>query len=571
MKYSLLIWIMEEKYMGMKMKLQLSFGIVLAFLMCISITSLIINKQNTNTLHTLENDATLTELYNDVAFQTVRANAAIRGYMLYNDDNMKANHYEIRDTLRADVEKIEKLGRTNKEFDQFKENLAAWESGIDHDIMPLLEAGNVAQAQKVAKPILGEGSQQLVVFGKSMAQNVVTEVQTLITDAHQRSTNNMIFTAVLASLAVIISLIISTVFARRIALNMQQVMNNMEIFANGDFTTELEITSKDEFGQLSASFNTMAQQLQQTMRQVGSSAEQVAGTSQQLTASSQEVSSATEIVAESIQDISNGIAEQSHNTDDAKKFADRLVMNITGIAHNMDEVNESAITSKNKASEGRKSVYEVIEQMDLIDNTTSELTSRVRELEQNTTAITDAIQVIKTIADQTNLLALNASIEAARAGEAGKGFAVVAEEVRKLADESSIAASEIEGVVTKITESTRVIEEDIHHNSAAVEEGKTKVATTRERFLQIDEVIHDVQQQTVAVTDAIKTAVLDVQKLVHELDDIHHIAAATNDNVQSVAAASQEQNAAMQEVAAASTHLAGMAIELQESINNFKY
>ena len=557
--------------LNVKMKLQLSFGVVLALLMLLAAVTLYALNEHKETIDLIEKDTKLVDLYNDVAFQTVRANAAIRGYMLYQEENMRANHYEIRDTLAKSVEALKTMEKDTTRFNEFEQQLAAWQNSIDNDILPLMDQNNLVESQKVAKPVLGAGSQQLVEFGKSMATEVSASMAERMDVSKDKMRRALIETIVVALIAVITSLIISTVFARRIALNMQSVMAGMKEFAKGNLLTKLDVKSKDEFGQLSDSFNEMAEQLRDTMRQVGNSSEQVAGTSEQLTASSMEVSQATEVVTESIQEISLGMADQQQMTSESKAFSDHLMKKVYDISGSIEQVNEASSYTKEKIVAGRQSVRNVIGQMDAIDKNTSELNVRVKELDQNTNAIASAVQVIKTIADQTNLLALNASIEAARAGEAGKGFAVVADEVRKLADESNIAASEIEQVVQNITASTRVIEEDIIQNDQLVELGKEKVADTRENFLQIDTAIERVEEETRAVTLAIKAVLHDVEQLVGEMNDIKEVSEKSNGNIQSVAAASEEQNAAMEEVAAASTHLAKMAVELQESIQRFHY
>lgn len=557
--------------LNVKAKLQLSFGVVLALLMLFAAVILYsLNEQN-KTLEGIDKDTQMSNLYNDVAFQTVRANAAIRGYMLYKDDNMRTNHYEIRDTLDASVQQLKEMGAANAKFEEFEQKLAAWENSIDQQILPLMDANKMAEAQKVAKPILGAGSQELVVFGKSMANEVNEAMTKLIAHSKEHMRTTFIETIALAIIAIIISIAISTIFARRIALNMQSVMAGMNEFAQGNLLTQLKVTSKDEFGQLADSFNAMAERLRNTMRQVGDSSEQVAGTSQQLTASSMEVSKATEVVTESIQEISLGMTDQQQMTSDSKAFSDHLMKKVSDISDSIEQVNNASAYTKEKITAGRQSVRNVIGQMDVISDNTTELNVRVKELDGNTNAIASAVQVIKTIAEQTNLLALNASIEAARAGEAGKGFAVVASEVRKLADESNIAATEIEQVVQNIVESTRIIEEDIVHNDQSVETGKEKVADTRENFLKIDAAIDRVEDETKAVTQAIKAVLHDVEQLVGEINDINEVTLNSNDSIQSVAAASEEQNAAMEEVAAASTYLAEMAVELQESIQSFKY
>lgn len=552
-------------------KLQIAFGIVLAFLLMITSIAMYFLNKNNQTLAEIEDNTELIQLYQDISFQTVRANAAIRGYLLYGKEEMLNNHHEIRNTLHTSINRLQEIGNHNQDFEQFLQQLDDWEKAIDGQIVPLYQRGDHEQAQQVALPILGDGSLKLVVFGKTMATSQQEDMQAHIEATKQEGERSGIEIITLAAISFLISIIIATVFGRRVAKNIQQTVSEMDTFSEGNLHTHLQFKTKDEFAHLAESFNSMSEKLRQMMKQVGNSSEQVAATSEQLTASSMEVTQATEVVTESIQDIAQGIDEQDTLTSDVRNLSAHILKKMNDISTSIQNVNHATVETKNMASLGRSSVHDVTAQMDEISANTSELNTRVQDLDDNSAAIVAAVNVIKSIATQTNLLAINASIEAARSGEHGKGFAVVAEEVRKLADESNLAAVEIEKVVAQITDSTRIIEEDMVNSNDSVHVGREKVNVARDNFIQIDDAINDVQAQTEVVTAAIRTIHQDIEQLVQEIDYIGEVSMKSSRHVQSVAASSEEQNAAMEEVAAASTHLAKMAIDLQESIQSFKY
>ena len=124
------------------------------------------------------------------------------------------------------------------------------------------------------------------------------------------------------------------------------------------------------------------------------------------------------------------------------------------VARNAGQASEQASETRNKAEHGSEMVNKVIEAINQVNAVAMELEGNMQELGAQAEAIGGVMNVISDIADQTNLLALNAAIEAARAGEAGRGFAVVADEVRKLAEKTMSATSEVGSSIQGIQQST---------------------------------------------------------------------------------------------------------------------
>ncbi|MES2149204.1 MAG: methyl-accepting chemotaxis protein [Pseudomonadota bacterium] len=325
-----------------------------------------------------------------------------------------------------------------------------------------------------------------------------------------RAVGFIVFALLIMTTLIVLSLVIT----RSITRPMQRAIAVAQAVAGGDLTNSIEVTNRNETGQLMQALKDMNASLEHTVRQVRTSTDTIAAASSQVAADCQDLSSRTEQGASALEETA---ATMEQLTSTVKQNAD-----------NARQANQLAKSASEVAVKGGAVVAQVVETMVAINGSSKR--------------IVDIIAVIDSIAFQTNILALNAAVEAARAGEQGRGFAVVATEVRSLAQRSAVAAKEIKALISDSVGQVRT-------GSTLV----SQAGSTMDEIVSSIQRVSDIVGQITNASDEQRIGIEQINRAITEMDGV------TQHNVSLVEA----------QVAAAAA-MRGLAENLAQVVSVFK-
>ncbi len=495
----------------------------------------------------VEQDQARLQAYGGMYAQGLQTGQAIRNIILDAANpkaykNLEAAQKEFLDHLQA----AQKLANDTGEADALADLGKRWaaNTALKDRVRDLAKGGQTAEAIQVLNKDETPSWRDIKDILLKRSEEQATAVATAKKSVEDLASRSRLLSIGAFIVAFGVALLLLTAAVNRLRRPLLQLENSIRQLesGDGDLTRRLPVDSTDEVGRASTSFNKFLDSLQGTIGEVQREAATVAQESAQ--------------VAGTVEAMSLASARQAEASGAIAAAIEQLITSIESVSASAQGVQDTADLSLRHAKDGSKSVTNLRQEMDHIEQSIHGIAQATEQFVNNSRTITALTGEVKDIANQTNLLALNAAIEAARAGEHGRGFAVVADEVRGLAEKSGKAAAEIDNITQGIRTQSQNLE-------GAIRASTDVLQTSRESL----ELVANVLQASMAVVDQEH----------HGIDDINHSLleqkSAGHDigrNLESISAAADQTNDAARETSASAQALKASAARLETSVSRFR-
>ncbi|HPA94359.1 MAG TPA: HAMP domain-containing methyl-accepting chemotaxis protein, partial [Petrotogaceae bacterium] len=366
---------------------------------------------------------------------------------------------------------------------------------------------------------------------------------------------DLINTVIIIVVGVVVVLLI-TLFSSYLIKPVEKIKSSVENIARGDISKLVMIKRKDEFGMMGKLFNQISGSIKDIILKIRTETAELDSSSiilkdksQANIELSQKLKESLSMIQKNTENVAASVEETTASIEDVSTGAKLISTSALELNSKTDEIVTKIGASKNE-------IAVMLENADKIKNLMSSNNQNIQELSGKTESIKDITQSIHSIAEQTNLLALNAAIEAARAGDAGRGFAVVAEEVRKLAEESKVAAAKIEdNIEYLVNDSMEVAKESegVTNNVIGIVSSIKNIGKSLEEVLESISMISSMIDNTTSsaqnqgenieqVGNAMNTINTAVANIVAEIDSINQEIDTQSDIIKEVANISERIN-----------------------------
>ena len=452
------------------------------------------------------------------------------GYMIDSKGLILA-HPKPEHVLRLDVTTI-------KEMSSINQRMMVGETGVENYIFQ-----GIRKTAAFA-PVGFNG------WSISATQN---EEEFLAASVSIRNTNVLV-----AILAGLIMAVVVMLAARSIVRPINAAVAGLKDIAQGegDLTMRLEVTSRDEVGELARWFNVFIEKLQGIIRDIASGVQTLSSSSTELSAISEQMTQGIQNVSEKSNTVSAASEEMSANMNNVAAAMEQSATNTNMVASASEEMSSTIGELSTNAEKARHISDEAAHKA-------SDASANMDQLGAAARDIGNVVETITDISEQVNLLALNATIEAARAGEAGKGFAVVANEIKELAKQTAEATHEIKAKIAGIQGTTQVTVDQIGEIARVIARVNDLVAT-------IATSVEEQSSATKNIANNVAQASQGIQEVNENVNQSSLVSSQIAGDIAGISSAMNEMTDGSAQVNISAQDLSKLAEQLEQMVHQFK-
>ena len=615
-------------------KLYLNFGAVLAMVVVLFLVNLVAVQREHSAKAAASQALKMAETTDKIRFQMMQNRLYLSNYLLSGDTREVERLNDGTRVLEDALQTAENLSNSEQQKNALSKVEATEQAWSREFAAPLMEkrkdvdSGNATVAELQIFYLQKDASSW--VKNATEFLEVADQENTKVLEVRRKSdetaaTATVVIALISTLMALALGLMIAWSSANSITEPLRKLMSVARQIANaGDLEHEIEVSRKDEIGELSRSFNSMVtylkematvseaiaggnlsvevqprsksdmlgnafsrmvQGLYSLVRSVRDAASQVASASSQVARASDESAKISLQTSSAIDEVTSTMHEMSVNVQNMVKSTqvqassvsetsasiDQMVASIQRVADTAKVLLDISNRSREEVHSGISTMEKATDGLNRINGTIQSSGEIIGVLGQRADDIGKIIEVIDDLAEQTNLLALNAAIEAARAGEHGLGFAVVADEVRKLAEKSAQSTKEISELIQSIQKEARKAVENMNRSTGIVNEGLglgQELSTALRKISNVVTEVYKFAQEIGAATNEQSHGSSQIARATTRLNEItHEINSAVEEQASgahAVVKAMERMRELVQQTTSGSTELAASSEQMSK-------